>query len=384
MEAILQLEGLTVSWTQLDRVLLPARVPGYHGEDLDMLAATGRLVWLGQGAAGPKDGRIALYRRERVSGLFQPAPDTEPLDGLHAVLLGHLRERGACFLMELAQAAERAGLEVRRDDFEAALWDLVWSGHITNDTFAPLRGLAGGARWRRRGREPAVAGGRWSCVRDLLRETSDTERLLARAEMLLERYGVLSREAAQAEGLAGGFGSIYRLLRDMEEGGKVRRGYFVEGLSGAQFALAGAVDRLRGARLDEVPVGGWSSDEVRILAAVDPANPFGALLPWPETGGGSAPKRNSGAWVVLVAGRPVLFLGPGGGQLATFPACITEEGGELDLALSALPAIPRTGRRRMLIRKIDGLSALESPLRERLLRVGFESDYDALRCGIPR
>ncbi len=384
MEAILQLEGLTVSWTQLDRVLLPARVPGYRGEDLDMLAATGRLVWIGQGAAGPKDGRIALYRRERVSGLFQPAPDTEPLDGLHAVLLGHLRERGACFLMELAQAAERAGLAVRRDDFEAALWDLVWSGHITNDTFAPLRGLAGGARWRRRGREPAVAGGRWSCVRDLLRETSDTERLLARAEMLLERYGVLSREAAQAEGLAGGFGSIYRLLRDMEEGGKVRRGYFVEGLSGAQFALAGAVDRLRGARLDEVPVGGWSSDEVRILAAVDPANPFGALLPWPETGGGSAPKRNSGAWVVLVAGRPVLFLGAGGGHLATFPACITEEGGELDLALSALPAIPRTGRKQMLIRKIDGLPALESPLRERLLGAGFETDYDALRCGIPR
>jgi len=380
MEAILQLEGLTVSWTLLDRVLLPARVREYRSEDLDVLAATGRMVWIGRGASGPKDGRIALYRRERVGELLERAEGEEEswTSGIHGVLLRQLTERGASFLMEVAQAVEKAGLHVRRDDFEAALWDLVWAGRVTNDTFAPLRALAGSVRRNRRGREPALAGGRWSLVSDLAGERTDTERLLGRVRMLLERYGVVSREAVQAENLPGGFGPIYRVLRQMEEGGQVRRGYFVEGLSGAQFALAGAVDRLRSARLGEMPVEGWPEEDVRILAAADPANPFGALLPWPAVGGGSAPKRVAGAWVILVAGRPVLHWGSAGGQLATFPESISGEGGELGLALAALHEIPRVGRGQRLVRKIDGLPALDSPLREHLLRAGFEADYDAL------
>jgi ATP-dependent Lhr-like helicase len=164
----------------------------------------------------------------------------------------------------------------------------------------------------------------------------------------------------------------------MEEGGQVRRGYFVEGLSGAQFALNGAIDRLRSARIEETPIKGFGADAVRILAAIDPANPYGALLPWPEPGGGPVPKRISGSDVILVAGKPVLYLGSAGRQLTRFPGSISEDGGELALALAALHRIPQRGRKRLAIQQIDGLPALESPLREALLRAGFESDYDAI------
>ncbi|EGV17603.1 DNA glycosylase AlkZ-like family protein [Thiocapsa marina] len=402
LEALLQLEGLTVTWSQLDRVLLPARVPGYRSEDLDMLAATGQIVWVGRGAAGPKDGRIALYRRgspelgvadEESSRAEQPnvsagvssngVAERAPRDAaandsdVARILLDHLRTRGASFLMELMQALERAGLKLGRDAFESALWDLVWAGEITNDTFAPLRAL-GGTRAPKRGRGTALAGGRWSRVADLRIEASDTERLLARARILLERYGVVSREAVQAEGIPGGFGPLCRVFKQMEEGGQVRRGYFVEGLSGAQFALNGAIDRLRSARIEETPIEGFGADAVRILAAIDPANPYGALLPWPDLGGGPPPKRISGAYLILVAGKPVLYLGSAGRQLTRFPSSISEEGGELPLALAALHRLPQRGRKRLAIQQIDGLPALESPLREALLHAGFESDYDAL------
>jgi ATP-dependent Lhr-like helicase len=164
----------------------------------------------------------------------------------------------------------------------------------------------------------------------------------------------------------------------MEESGRVRRGYFVEGLSGAQFALPGALDRLRAARFDEIPIDGFGAEAVRVLAALDPANPYGALLPWPEPGGGGAPRRASGAWVILVAGKAVLYLGPGGRSLTSFPGSITAEGGELGPALAALRGLSGHGRKRLLIRQIDGLPALQSPLGGALLAAGFEPDYDAL------
>jgi ATP-dependent Lhr-like helicase len=304
-----------------------------------------------------------------------PAPDAL---SVRCILKDHLQTRGASFLMELMQAVEHAGLKLGRDAFESALWDLVWAGEITNDTFAPLRSLGGRGARPGRGRATALAGGRWSLVTALQSDATDTERLLARARILLERYGVVSREAVQAEGVPGGFGPLYRVLKQMEDGGQVRRGYFVEGLSGAQFALDGAIDRLRSARIEEIPVNGFGADRVRILAAIDPANPYGALLPWPDPGGGPTPKRINGAHLILVAGKPVLHVGPGGRQLTSFPTSISGEGGELPLALAALHRVPRTGRRRLAIQQIDGVNALESQLREPLLAVGFEPDYDAL------
>ena len=309
------------------------------------------------------------------------------LTDLHCVLLERLG-RGACFIMDLIQASERVGSKLPRDRFESALWDLVWSGRITNDTFAPLRGLAGnggGVRTPGRCRAPALAGGRWSLVADLAAENegsgapTETARVLALARMLLERYGVVSREAVQGEGVPGGFAPLYRVLKQMEESGQVRRGYFVEGLSGAQFALAGALDRLRAARVDEPPMDGFSAEDVRTLSAIDPANPYGTLLPWPETGTeGFAPRRRTGALVILVAGQPVLYLGSGGRTLSIFPGVVAAEGNELALALAAIQALPGRKCRRLLIQQINGIPAIDSPLRGALLAAGFEVDSDAL------
>lgn len=387
LEAVGQLAGLTLPWSELDRVLLPTRVPGYRSQDLDLLAATGQVVWVGRGSLGPKDGWVVLYPRDSVGleGNGGQGPMAEAVgaqsSALHEVLLERLG-RGACFLMDLTQAAERSGIRPQRGAFASAVWDLVWAGLITNDTFGPLRSLAEGGGGRRRGREPALAGGRWSLVSDLTTGAEsgrgDTGRLLARTWMLLNRYGLVSRELVQAEGLPGGFGALYRVLKQMEEAGLVRRGYFVEGLSGAQFALPGALERLRAARLDEAPVGGFGPEAVRLLAALDPANPYGALLPWTEPGGGGSPRRVSGARVILVAGKLVLYLGPGGRSLISFPGSLTPEGRELDPALRALHGLPGKGRKRLLIRHIDGLPAAESPLRSALLTAGFEPDYDAL------
>jgi ATP-dependent Lhr-like helicase len=176
----------------------------------------------------------------------------------------------------------------------------------------------------------------------------------------------------------------------MEESGRVRRGHFVEGLSGAQFALPGAVERLRAARIDEQPIDGFGEEHVRVVSAVDPANPYGALLGWPATAASTppeaaparaskqTPKRIAGAWLILVAGRPVLYVAAGGRQILSFPDAGSADNGNLPLALSALHRLPTSGRRRLLIQHIDGLPALESPLREALLDAGFETDYDAL------
>jgi ATP-dependent Lhr-like helicase len=339
------------------------------------------VVWVGRGAAGPTDGRVALYRRELVADLLDPVESADPDGPLHRVLLGHLARRGACFLMELAQAAEAAEPGVRREDFEAALWDLVWAGCVTNDTFAPLRALgAGRSNARGAGRAGGIAGGRWSLVADRTPaatiSSGQSGLVLAQARMLLERYGVVSREAVQAEAMRGGFVSLYRVLKQMEEAGRVQRGWFVEGLSGAQFALAGALDRLRAARQDEVPIDGYGPDQVCTLAAIDPANPYGALVPWPSAAGGGTPRRVSGAWVVLVAGAPVVYVAPGGRQILTFPHSCTNHGGELALALAALHRLP--DRRRLAIRAVDGTAATQSRLREAVIAAGFLLDYDAL------
>lgn len=419
LEAIWQLSGLRLGWSQLERVLLPARVPGYRPADLDLLAATGQIVWVGQGAAGPRDGWITLFRRDQV--LLAPAPETsEPSEdaasagsvatateiaaettteaetadavaALRDLLYTHLQRRGACFLMELQQAAAHAGHRLDRPSartaFDTALWDLVWSGQITNDTFAPLRALGGsratagvGLRSRGSAAGSALAGGRWSLVADLVAAAgpqSPTERLLAQARMLLGRYGIVSREAVAAEGLPGGFGPLYRVFKQMEEQGQVRRGHFVEGLSGAQFASPGALDQLRGARLEAPPLDGFGADALTILAAADPANPYGALLPWPATAGGQVPRRAAGCTLFLVAGRPVLYLGVGARQLLSFPVS-DDDHGALDVALRALHRLPRTSRGRFAIRQIDGQPALASPLQARLLAAGFEPDGDAL------
>ncbi len=380
--AIAQLEGLALPWSVLSGAVLPARVPGFSAQALDALAAAGEVVWVGAGPLGPSDGRVALYRRAGARRLL-PAAEPAPAGPVEAAIVDHLARRGASFLVDLEVAARQGG--VSRADFEAALWALVWRGALTNDTFMPLRGLTAPARIAGpRGRP--IAGGRWWLVRDLLDPmVPDTERALARAEMLLERYGVVSRETAQAEGLPGGFAGVYPVLRALEESGRVRRGYFVEGLSGAQFAHPGAVDRLRASRPDADPAVPPTAADVRALAAMDPANPYGALVPWPPGAPDceARPRRVPGARVLLVRGDPVVYVSADGRQLLTFGEL--EEQGPLRAALAVLAREPAPGRRRWAtVEEVDGLPVARSALRQRLLEAGFEPDYRGLRPPVGR
>ncbi len=376
--ALEALEGCPLAFSELERVVLPARVRDYEPGALDGLGARGEWVWIGDGALGARDGRLALFRRERVSWLAEPRPLPESAGALHRALLERLLARGACFTGELVGGGNTA-------DVLAALWDLTWWGQITNDTFAALRALASGAarrtsRPRRRGRAaargPGALAGRWSAVAPLFANpVAPTRRAHARALMLLERYGVASRAAAAAEDLPGGFAAVYPIYREMEEAGQLRRGHFVDALPGAQFASPGAVDRLRAARGED------RRRVVLLLGATDPAQPFGSLLPWPVARSTeAAPRRSVGASAVLVDGRLVLHLDRPGHGVWTFPAPDTaRDERELEAAARALRELFRQRRRASLrIECIDGESAPRSPLAPAFLRAGFRADYRAL------
>jgi ATP-dependent Lhr-like helicase len=264
-----------------------------------------------------------------------------------------------------------------------AVWDLVWSGEVTNDTVGPLRAI-GLPRSRSRGPRvgrpagmgPPRAAGRWSLVADLIGEgRSPTERSHATALALLERHGVVTREAVLAEGLAGGFASVYPVLKAMEEAGRARRGYFVAGLGAAQFALPGAVDRLRAER----EVDAEDGRSVLLLAAADPAQAYGAALPWPrEEGADRLPlQRAAGAYVVLVDGSPALYVERGGRGLLTLPAAADRE--VADAAVAALPRLVAPGgpMREVRLERVDRLPPAESVLAERLRGIGFRPTYRA-------
>ena len=307
-----------------------------------------------------------MYRRERFAELFEEGDPAPPEGEVQNAILTHLAERGACFLSEIERVVIDS-TNCDRRDFESGLWDLVWSGLVTNDTFQPLRSQSRSrARTRRGAIQSTLAGGRWSLVSSLIdRDVSATEKTLARAQSLLERYGVVSREAAIADEVPGGWGPIYRVLRTLEESGRVRRGYFVEGLSGAQFASPGAADRLRAERLDPDDP---HDVNVLSLASNDPANPWGSLQSWPDRPNTSqAPRRVRSSRVVLADGAPVLFAAPGGRKLTTFGESIA-----LEPALALLAEHPRAlGRRWLLVESIDGISVHESEHIPALKRSGY-------------
>ncbi len=382
LEAIAQLEGYPLPASILERDVLPARVRDYGPRLLDELGAAGEVVWIGRGPLGRDDGRVALYRRDRAellasAGAFEPG---ERPDGpLHDAIRRHLERRGASFF-----GALRLAIPESRNDDELldALWDLVWSGEATNDTFAALRALTlprSRSRMTRRpgrpaGMGPPRAAGRWSLTADLIGEgRSPTERGHATALALLDRHGVVTREAVLAEGLAGGFASVYAVLKAMEEAGRVRRGYFVEGLGAAQFAMPGAVDRLRAEREPE----STGPPLVTVLAAADPAQPYGATLPWPrDDATDRLPlQRVAGAYVVLVEGEAVLYIERGGRGLLTLPAFSDAEAGEA--AMAALPRLvaPIGPMRELRLERVDRVPPAESALAERLRALGFRPSY---------
>ncbi len=363
-EAIGLLEGCALPWSVLAGEILPARVPGFTQDALDILAANGEVVWVGGGALGVSDGRIALYRRATAAVVLNAPPPLASPTPLHALVIAELRRRGACFTTELMRTLRAHDAALGERELAHTLADLAWGGVITNDTFAPLRTFARGPRTRGP-QARALAGGRWSLVQSLIDpQTTPTERTHARAELLLQRYGVVARECALAEEIAGGYTPIYEVLKAMEEVGRIRRGHFVDGLSGAQFALAGAVDRLRSQRATD------AAPAVLLLAATDPSNPWGAVLPWPQSGGDSQlARRVPGATVVLVDGRPVLYVASNHRALVTFA------GHDHALIALALPALLRLRGRLLVIERIDGIAANESPLKPLLEAHGFVRDY---------
>ncbi len=362
-EVVTRLEGLPLPFSDLEREILPARLPDYEPSQLDGLGQMGMVVWVGCGALGQKDGKIALYRRDRIARLLAPSPWPEEPDPLQKAVLECLDQRGACFFFDLLQAAGNP----KPEKLLESLWQLVWSGHITNDSFLPLRSL-GGPKRRRRNSPLQAGAGRWVLVSQLVQSsTTDTERLMAWSQTFLERYGVVQREGVSAESFPGGFSSLYQTLKALEESGKVRRGYFVEGLSGAQFAWSGTIDRLRQARDSQ------TEPSTTVLAATDPANPYGTLLPWPDNPG--RPRRAAGTKVVLADGKPLFFLEKRGKKMVTFPLAL-EEAHLVRACQADFQDLARRQRGKLWrLEEIDGQSARKHDLAPLLEQLGFRHDF---------
>jgi ATP-dependent Lhr-like helicase len=405
LAVVAELQGCPLVASTLETEVLPARIDPYRSWDLDALCASGEVVWAGLEPLGANDGRIALYLTDAEPELAAPSA---PVPGAAADAIRRaMARRGAVFFADLVR--EIGGFP---NDILATLWQMVWAGEVTNDTLEPLRArcrpdrpsktrprrgrtgpgasqpdvsgpdgrLPGSATARERAlaiARPARAGlrggeGRWSLRASRwtpahAARPSETDRRAAIARVLLHRYGVVTREAAHAEGVAGGFAGIYEVLKALENQGRVRRGYFVEGRGGAQFALPGAEERLRGARES------GSAPRPLVLAATDPANAWGALLDWPPSSPGARPQRTAGALVVLLDGVLLGWMGRGDHPVLTFLPDDEPARTEGAFALArGLGSVVDSGRRpALVVASIDGVSAPASPLAPTFERAGF-------------
>ena len=352
-EALVPLQALPLPVSLWESEVLPRRVPGYRPEQLDQLCASGELVWVGAGLD-----RVAVFFRDDAPLLGRPAgapaPGGPEHDAIRAALAG-----GALFWsdIELPEALP-------------ALWDLVWAGEVTNDAWQPLRATGRylvpspkrhGRRFSRtRAAAVTATQGRWSLAAGLFAGEPDRRAL---AELLLERQGIVTRDGVRGEGIAGGYGAVYQQLRALETLGTCRRGYFVEGLGGAQFALGGAVERLRELRPRE-----GDDPEALVLAAADPAQPYGAALAWPKRSGGRA-ARVAGAHVVLLGGEAALFVERGGRSLVPLREPEQEW---LREALAALVAfVRRGGAKRLAVERFDGDPVVDTAAMPLLVEAGF-------------
>jgi ATP-dependent Lhr-like helicase len=366
-EALVPLQALALPVSLWESEVLPRRVPNYQPAWLDQLCATGELVWVGAGLD-----RVAVYFREDAPALGRlvaaDPPEGEVSDRIREVLA-----QGAEFWFDLL-----ATTELEAEQALPALWDLVWSGEVTNDAWTPLRA---GRRYgvprperrprrfsRRRSTGITATQGRWSLTTRLFETrpvpgTGQVPDRRALAELLLERQGIITRDGVRAEGIVGGYSAVYGELKVLETLGLARRGYFVEGLGGAQFALGGAVERLRELK----PREGEEPDAL-VLAAADPAQPYGAALAWPKVAGGRA-ARVAGAQVVLLGGEPALFVERGGKSIVSLREPDEEW---LRPALAALVEHVKTkGGRRLAVERFDGEPVGETDLMPLLLEAGF-------------
>lgn len=431
VRAVEQLQGAPVPASALEKLVLPSRVADYTPALLDELTATGEVVWAGAGALPGKDGWLSLHLTD-TAPLLLPPPLPLELTALHEAVLAALAPGYGLFFRQLAdQVRATTHPDVTDPQLADALWDLTWSGRLTNDTLAPLRALLGSGRTagstahraRRavpRGRYspftaaggrparptasrsgPPTVGGRWSLLP--AREADTTHRAHALARTLLDRHGVVTRGAVAAEGVEGGFSAAYRVLAAFEESGQARRGYVVEGLGAAQFAMDGAVDRLRAVSTQRERTAGDGSpgpapdgrtgaarpggpQRTVVLAAADPANAYGAALPWPEPPQGSThkPGRKAGSLVVLVDGELTLYLERGGKTLLAWPLSEDEGPALADarttLAVEALADAARAGALGTITtERINGTAALTSPFAPVLEAAGFHATPRGLR-----
>ncbi|GAA3291428.1 DEAD/DEAH box helicase [Arthrobacter citreus] len=409
-----QLSGVPIPASAWEPLILASRVRNYAPSMLDELTATGEVLWSGTASLPGNDGWISLHLAENAPLTLNPVDDFDPSD-LQVQLLNLLSGGGAYFFRQLldglaAQSPE--GHQSSDADVIAALWDLVWSGRITNDTFTPVRSLLSGgktahkqraatprartARLSRIGRAPGASltggsmrlaagnqpaalrnapqlvAGRWSMLPPV--ESDTTVHAHATAELLMDRYGILTRGSVASEGTPGGFGLLYRVLARLEEMGRCRRGYFIEQLGAAQFAVPATVDRLRS--FSEDAQLRKPEPTAVALAATDPANPYGAALPWPALDGGHRPGRKAGALVVLVDGNLSLYAERGGKTLLAF----TEDPATLELSAEALVGIIRRGAaEKMAIEKVNGQDVLDTDAAKALTRAGFYTTPKGLR-----
>jgi len=447
LEVIERLAGTPLPASALETLVLPGRVPGYSPALLDELTSAGEIVWSGAGALPGGDGWLVLAPADGAP-LLLPEPVEVSMTPLHLAVLEALGGGGALFFRMLSdRVASLLGGQLPTaqlpNDGEVAdaIWDLAWAGLLTNDTLAPLRVLLGAGQPRRAaapartvprprpggvpGRRygfgrpsmptrtgPPTVSGRWSLLpgrgaAEAAGDSTDqTVRAHALALTLLDRHGVLTRGAVAAERITGGFAAVYPVLRAMEEAGQCRRGYFVEGLGGAQFALPGAVDRMRaladpagvprgvwgdispprgvwgdGSPQERGGLGGSSPRLALVLAAADPAQPYGAALAWPERPGETAsshrPGRKAGALVVLVDGSLVLYVERGGRTLLSW----TDDPEQLAGSANSLAAAVRDGALgRLTVERADGERAGgDSPLTQALEAAGFRPTPRGLR-----
>jgi ATP-dependent Lhr-like helicase len=405
----------------LESIVLPSRVPGYQPSMLDELTATGEVVWAGSGSLPGTDGWVSLHLADNCD-LTLPDPDPAvELGETHQAVLDALSGGGAFFFRQLSDAIGSASGVVEDNALVGVLWDLVWAGYLTNDTLTPVRSLVGAGRGSHRTRRttprarpgrptrpampsrsgPPTAGGRWSLLP--ARSSDATRRAHAAAETLLDRYGIVTRGSVITERTPGGFAAVYKVLSAFEESGRCRRGYFVAGLGAAQFALPGAVDRLRA--LAELPTtsgsgtpfgpagrfgpggarsrGGGRKDEeltarAVVLAASDPANPYGAALPWPEreSAGGHRPGRKAGALVVMVDGQLIVYVERGGRTVLSF----TEDTDLLQPAVDALALSIRDGQLgKLSVETADGEQVRHTAFGDALAKAGFHATPRGLR-----
>ena len=391
LDVVEQLQGAPLVASTLERQVLPARLEGYEPSLLDTLISAGEVLWLGVEPLGERDGRIALYLTEHAKSLLPSHADgaQDALADREARVLAFLTRQGASFFGPVHDAAG-GGFPQETVD---ALWTLVWRGLVTNDTLHPLRAYAAGPErarrpsratpFRSRRLVPPSAEGRWSIV-SVLDRASPTAWAKAVTEQLLARHGVVTREVTTIDPLPGGFSAVYPVLRRLEETGRVRRGYFVAGLGAAQFAQPGAVDLLRAQRDPR------EEPQVATLAATDPANPYGALVPWPDWPGAESLRasRSAGARVVLVDGRAAAWIARGDRQLLS--ALPDEEpdrarvGRALARELVRLAYDDPADRRGWLVAEVNGAPAAVSQLGPFLLEQGFAVTSGGLQLRVPR